>query len=109
LIGTKFISADIEYLKSLNNDISLGEENLTFKKEIRLLKKNRFLDQLNVELMADNDLESLLFYDTQPNAQAVPEKSKQLLITIVGILLGRINGLFIATERITFRSYKDKT
>ena len=56
--------------------------------------------------MTDHDLENLLFYSTQPNVQNTPEKFKQLLITTVGILLGSMIGLFIATERITFISYK---
>jgi LPS O-antigen subunit length determinant protein (WzzB/FepE family) len=59
--------------------------------------------------MTDHDLENLLFYSTQPSVQNIPEKFKQLLIIIVAILLGSMIGLFIATERITFRSYKDKT
>jgi chain length determinant protein (polysaccharide antigen chain regulator) len=106
LRGTKLLSADIEYLKSLNDDLSFDEEILALKKEMLLLKNNRLVDQLNAMLITDNDLDNQLFYDAQPNIQAIPEKSKKKLIIIVSILLGGMIGVFIAIGRTMFRSYK---
>jgi chain length determinant protein (polysaccharide antigen chain regulator) len=106
LRGTKVLSADIEYLTSLNTDVSFDEEILALKKEMLLLKNNRLADQLNAMLITDNDLDNLLFYDAQPNVQAISEKSKKKIIIIVSILLGGMFGLFIGIGRIMFRSYK---
>jgi chain length determinant protein (polysaccharide antigen chain regulator) len=104
--GTKLLTTDIEHLKSLNDDVSSDKEILTLKKETLLLKNNRLVDQLNTMLITNNRTDALLFYDSKPNVQAIPEKSKKLLIIIVSILLGGMIGLFIAIGRITFRSYK---
>jgi chain length determinant protein (polysaccharide antigen chain regulator) len=106
LRGIKLLSADIEYLTSLDTDVSLDEEILTLKKEMLLLKNNRLADQLNAMLITDNDLGNLLFYGVQPNIQAIPEKPKKKLFIIVSILLGGMIGLFVAIGRIMFRSYK---
>jgi chain length determinant protein (polysaccharide antigen chain regulator) len=109
LRGTKLLSADIEYLTSLNTDVSFDEEILALKKEMLLLKNNRLADQLNAMLITDNDLGNLLFYGAQPNIKAIPEKSKKKLIIIVSILLGGMIGLFIVIGRIMFKSYKKRT
>jgi chain length determinant protein (polysaccharide antigen chain regulator) len=106
LRGSKLLTTDIEYLKSLNDDVSFDEEILKLKKEMLLLKNNRLADQLNAMLITNNKTDALLFYDTIPNVKAIPEKSKKKLIIIVSILLGGMIGLFIAIGRITFRSYK---
>jgi chain length determinant protein (polysaccharide antigen chain regulator) len=106
LRGTKLLTTDIEYLKSLNDDVSSDEEILKLKKEMLLLKNNRLVDQLKSMLITNNKTDALLFYDTIPNVQAIPEKSKKKLIIIVSILLGGMIGLFIAIGRITFKSYK---
>jgi LPS O-antigen subunit length determinant protein (WzzB/FepE family) len=57
-------------------------------------------------LITNNKTDSLLFYDTKSNVQAIPEKSKKLLIMIVSILLGGMIGVFIAIGRIMLRNYK---
>jgi chain length determinant protein (polysaccharide antigen chain regulator) len=106
LRGTKVLSADIEYLTSLNTDVSFDEEILALKKEMLLLKNNRLVDQLRSIMISDAKNDTPLFYDTIPNVQAIPEKSKKKLIIIVSILLGGMIGLFIAIGRITFKSYK---
>jgi LPS O-antigen subunit length determinant protein (WzzB/FepE family) len=106
LRGTKLLSADIEYLTSLDTDVFFDEEILALKKEMLLLKNNRLADQLNAMLIKDNDLDNLLYYDAQPNVQAISEKSKKKLIIIVSVLLGGTIGLFVAIGRITFRNYK---
>jgi chain length determinant protein (polysaccharide antigen chain regulator) len=106
LRGTKLLSADIDYLTSLDTDVSFDEEILALKKEMLLLKNNRLADQLNAMLIADNDLDNLLFYDAQPNIQATSEKSKKKLIIIVSVLLGGMIGLLIGIGRIIFASYK---
>ena len=104
--GTNLLSADIEYLTSLDTDVSFDEEILALKKEMLLLKNNRLVDQLKSMLITNNKTDALLFYDTIPNVKAIPEKSKKMLIMIVSILLGGMIGLFIGIGRIMFRSYK---
>jgi chain length determinant protein (polysaccharide antigen chain regulator) len=106
LRGSKLLTTDIEYLKSLNDDVSFDEEILKLKKEMLLLKNNRLADQLNAMLITNNKTDALLFYDTIPNVQAIPEKSKKKIIIIVSVLLGGMFGLFIGIGRIMFRSYK---
>jgi LPS O-antigen subunit length determinant protein (WzzB/FepE family) len=106
LRGIKLLTTDIEYLKSLNDDVSFDEEILKLKKEMLLLKNNRLADQLNAMLITNNKTDALLFYDTIPNVQAIPEKSKKKIIIIVSVLLGGMIGLFIGIGRIMFRSYK---
>jgi LPS O-antigen subunit length determinant protein (WzzB/FepE family) len=104
--GTKLLTTDIEYLKSLNDNVSTDKEILTLKKETLLLKNNRLVEQLKSTLITENKSDGQLFYDTKPNVQAIPEKSKKLLIIIVSILLGGMFGVFIAIGRIILRSYK---
>jgi chain length determinant protein (polysaccharide antigen chain regulator) len=104
--GIKLLTTDIEYLKSLNDDVSTDKEILTLKKEIHLLKNNRLIEQLTSMLITENKSDGQLFFDAKPNVQAIPEKSKKKLIIIVSILLGGMIGLFIAIGRIMFRNYK---
>jgi chain length determinant protein (polysaccharide antigen chain regulator) len=106
LRGIKLLTTDIEYLKSLNDDVSFDEEILALKKEKLLLKNNRLVEQLRSIMITYAKNDTPLFYDTIPNVQAIPEKSKKKLIIIVSILLGGMIGLFIAIGRITFKSYK---
>jgi chain length determinant protein (polysaccharide antigen chain regulator) len=105
LRGIKLLATDIEYLNSLNDDVSFDEEILKLKKEMLLLKNNRLVEQLRSIMIADAKNDTPLFYDTIPNVQAIPEKSKKMLIIIISILLGGMMGVFIAIGRIMFRSY----
>jgi chain length determinant protein (polysaccharide antigen chain regulator) len=106
LRGIKLLTTDIEYLNSLNDDLSSDKEILTLKKETLLLKNNRLVEQLKSMMITDAKNDTPLFYDTIPNVQAIPEKSKKVFIIIISILLGGMMGVFIAIGRIMFRSYK---
>jgi chain length determinant protein (polysaccharide antigen chain regulator) len=106
LRGSKLLTTDIEYLKSLNDDVSFDEEILKLKKEMLLLKNNRLVEQLRSIMISDAKNDTPLFYDTIPNVQAIPEKSKKMLIIIISILLGGMIGVFIAIGRIMFKNYK---
>ena len=105
LRGIKLLTTDIEYLKSLNDDVSSDEEILKLKKEMLLLKNNRLVEQLRSIMISDAKNDTPLFYDTIPNVKAIPEKSKKKIIIIISILLGGMMGVFIAIGRIMFRSY----
>jgi chain length determinant protein (polysaccharide antigen chain regulator) len=108
LRGIKLLTTDIEYLKSLNDDVSSDKEILALKKETLLLKNNRLVEQLRSMMISDAKNDTPLFYDTIPHIQAIPEKSKKKLIIIVSILLGGMIGLFIVIGRIMFKSYKKR-
>jgi chain length determinant protein (polysaccharide antigen chain regulator) len=106
LRGSKLLTTDVEYLKSLNEDVSSDDEILRHYEEIRLLNNNRLVNQLKSIMISDVKNDTPLFYDTIPNVQAIPEKSKKMLIIIISILLGGMMGVFIAIGRIMFRNYK---
>ncbi len=104
LKGTTLLSAEIENLKKLEDNVFLDSEIRNLENLLLIAQNNRPLEQLKEILDKTPNNTNISFYSENINSPPNPIKPKKLLIIAISVLLGGIAGtLLIAIKTVASR------
>jgi chain length determinant protein (polysaccharide antigen chain regulator) len=109
LRGGRILSAEIESLQRIKDNVFLDETIIILNNKKNILKSNSVLEELTFLLGEARISEKVTFYSENFYAPTSSIEPKKKLIILISILLGGMLGFFIAIGRIMVRNYGSKT